>query len=108
MNNTKNILLVAIITAALVLGTSVIPMQSYADRNNDDDHKNTKDFKSSIRQGMNQTKRAQASTQARTTMLTGGRRRQPGKPGTADNGKGQRGYGVSTTKAKTSSSSSRP
>ena len=32
MDNTKSILLVAIITATLVLGTSVIPMQSYADR----------------------------------------------------------------------------
>ena len=30
MNNTKSILLVAIITATLVMGTSVIPMQSYA------------------------------------------------------------------------------
>ena len=49
MNNTKNILLVAIITATLVMGTSVIPMQSYADRDNDDDHKKTKDFKSSIK-----------------------------------------------------------
>ena len=46
MNNTKNILLVALITATLVLGTSVIPMQSYADRDDDDNHKNTKDFKS--------------------------------------------------------------
>jgi hypothetical protein len=47
MNNTKNILLIAIITATLILGTSVIPMQSYADRDNND-HKKTKDFKSSI------------------------------------------------------------
>ena len=37
----------AIIAATLVMGTSVIPMQSYADRDNDD-HKKTKDFKSSI------------------------------------------------------------
>jgi hypothetical protein len=45
MNNIKNILLVAIIAATLVLGTSVIPMQSYADRDNDDDHhKKGKDF----------------------------------------------------------------
>jgi hypothetical protein len=48
MNNTKNILLIAIITATLVMGTSVIPMQSYADRDNNDDHKKGKDFKSSI------------------------------------------------------------
>ena len=37
MNNTKSILLVAIITATLVMGTSVIPMQSYADRGDDDE-----------------------------------------------------------------------
>ena len=39
--------MIAIIAITLVLGTSVIPMQSYADRDNDD-HKKTKDFKSSI------------------------------------------------------------
>ena len=44
MNNTKSILLVSIITATLILGTSVIPMQSYAGEN-----KNTKDSKSSIK-----------------------------------------------------------
>jgi hypothetical protein len=45
MNNTKNILLIAIITATLILGTSVIPMQSYADKDDDDDDedKKTKD-----------------------------------------------------------------
>ena len=47
MNNTKNILLVAIIAATMVMGTSVIPMQSYADRD-DNGHKKTKDFVSSI------------------------------------------------------------
>ncbi len=44
MNNTKSILLVALITATLVLGTSVIPMQSYAGKDNDDHHKKGKDF----------------------------------------------------------------
>ncbi len=44
MNKSKNILLVALITATLVLGTSVIPMQSYAGEN-----KNTKDSKYSIK-----------------------------------------------------------
>ena len=44
MNNTKNILLIAIITSTLILGTSVIPMQSYAGEN-----KNTKDSKSSVK-----------------------------------------------------------
>jgi hypothetical protein len=46
MNNTKNILLIAIITATLVMGTSAIPMQSYA--GGSDEHKKGKDFKSSV------------------------------------------------------------
>ena len=46
MNNTKSILLVAIITATLVMGTSVIPMQSYADRGDDDEDKKGKDHTS--------------------------------------------------------------
>ena len=58
MNNTNNILLVAIITATLVLGTSFIPMQSYADRDNNDDHKKTKDFKSSIIAGSESDKKS--------------------------------------------------
>ena len=37
MNNTKNILLIAIITATLVLGTSVTPMQSFAEKDYDDE-----------------------------------------------------------------------
>ena len=45
MNNSKSILLVAIITATLVLGTSVIPMQSYADRGDDDNTKKTRTLK---------------------------------------------------------------
>jgi hypothetical protein len=44
MNNAKNILLIAAITSLLVMGTSIIPMQSYAGEN-----KNTKDSKSSIK-----------------------------------------------------------
>ena len=47
MNNTKNILLLAIVTATLVLGTSVIPMQSYAS----EEHKENSDLKSSIKSG---------------------------------------------------------
>ncbi len=46
MNNTKNILLVALITASLILDTRVIPMQSYADKDDDDNPKKDKDFKS--------------------------------------------------------------
>ena len=47
MNNTKNILLIAIVTATLVMGTSVIPTQSYAS----EEHKENSDFKSSIKAG---------------------------------------------------------
>jgi hypothetical protein len=43
MNNTKNILLIAIITATLVMGTGVTPMQSFADKDDDDKDKKTKD-----------------------------------------------------------------
>ena len=39
MNNTKNILLVAAITSLLIMGTSIIPMQSFADK--DDEEKKT-------------------------------------------------------------------
>ena len=47
VNNTKNLLLIAVIATTLVMGTSVIPMQSYADRDNDN-HKKDNDFKSKI------------------------------------------------------------
>src|SRR5215213_3992913 len=63
MNNTKNILLVALITATLVLGTSVIPMQSYADRDNNDDHKKGKDFKSSISANADSSKKSASQHQ---------------------------------------------
>ena len=57
MNNTKNILLIAIITALLVLGTSFTPMQSFADKDDGDDKK-TKDFKSSIISNSRRQRRA--------------------------------------------------
>ena len=41
----KNLLLVAAITSLLIMGTSIIPMQSYADN-----HKKTSDSKSSIKE----------------------------------------------------------
>jgi hypothetical protein len=46
MNNTRNILLVTIFAATVVLGTSVIPMQSYADRGDSDDRKKDNNYKS--------------------------------------------------------------
>ena len=62
MNNTRNLLLIAIITATLVMGTSVLPMQSYADRDNND-HKKTKDFKSSIIAGSESDKKSASQHQ---------------------------------------------
>jgi hypothetical protein len=53
-----NILLVAIITATLLTGTSVIPMQSFADKGNDDDHKKTKDFKSKVSASYDSSKKS--------------------------------------------------
>src|SRR5215207_7034962 len=48
MNNAKkNVLLMAAISVLLVMGTTITPMQSYADRDNDN-HKKTKDFQSKI------------------------------------------------------------
>ena len=41
MYNTRNLLLIAIIAATLVMGTNVIPMQSYADRDDDNKKKMT-------------------------------------------------------------------
>ena len=63
MNSTKNLLLVTIIAATMVMGTSVIPMQSYADRDNNDDHKKTKDFKSSISASYDSSKKSSSQHQ---------------------------------------------
>ena len=51
-----------IIAATLVMGASVIPMQSYADRDNND-HKKTKDFKSSIIAGSESDKKSASQHQ---------------------------------------------
>jgi hypothetical protein len=49
MNNTTNLLTIATITALLLMGTSVMPMQSYASGSDQHQkHKDTKDLKSSI------------------------------------------------------------
>ncbi len=39
MNNTKSILFIATITLLLIMGTTIIPVQSYADRDNDENKK---------------------------------------------------------------------
>ena len=45
MNNTNKMLMIAAITSLLVMGTSLVQMKSFA---GGDEHKKTKDFKSSI------------------------------------------------------------
>ena len=46
MKNANRALFVAVIASLLMIGTSIIPMQSYADRDDDDDNKKDNDFKS--------------------------------------------------------------
>ena len=58
MNNTRNLLLITIVTATLVMGTSVIPMQSYADQ-----HKKNSDFKPSIKASFDSDKRSASQHQ---------------------------------------------
>ena len=45
MNNTNKMLMIAAITSLLVMGTSLVQMKSFA---GGEDHKKTKDFKASI------------------------------------------------------------
>jgi hypothetical protein len=45
MNNTNKMLMIAAITSLLVMGTSLVQMKSFA---GGEEHKQTKDFKSSI------------------------------------------------------------
>jgi hypothetical protein len=45
MNNTNKMLMIAAITSLLVMGTSLVQMKSFA---GEDEHKKTKDYKSSI------------------------------------------------------------
>jgi hypothetical protein len=47
MNNTNKILMMAVITSLLVIGTSLTPMQSFADRDKGD-HEKTSDHKPKI------------------------------------------------------------
>ena len=58
MNKIKNILLITIITATLFLGTTIVPMQSYAGEN-----KNTKDYKSSIKASTESDKKSASQHQ---------------------------------------------
>jgi hypothetical protein len=45
MNNTNKMLMIAAITSLLVMGTSLVQMQSFA---GGEEHKKTKDYKSSV------------------------------------------------------------
>ena len=58
MNNTKNILLIAAITSILIMGTTIIPMQSYAGES-----KNIKDSKSSIKASTDLDKKSSSQHQ---------------------------------------------
>ena len=51
-NAKKNILLIAVITSLLLIGTSVIPMQSYSDDSGLQKHKVVSDLKNDILKGM--------------------------------------------------------
>jgi hypothetical protein len=52
MNNTKNLLLVAAITSLLIIGTSIIPMQSHAGGSDQQKHKIVSDLKHGILKDM--------------------------------------------------------
>ena len=71
MNNTKNILLVAIVAATMVMGTGVTPIQSYADMDNND-HKKTKDFVSSIIASSESDKKSTSQHQDQNNFCYGG------------------------------------
>jgi hypothetical protein len=47
MNSTNKMLMIAVITSLLVIGTSLTPMQSFADRDKGD-HEKTSDHKPKI------------------------------------------------------------
>ena len=70
MNNTKNILLMAVIASTLVMGTSVTPMQSYATGMR---HKKKGDLKSSIKSNAESDKKS-ASQNGPGQLLLQGRR----------------------------------
>ena len=72
------------------MGTSVLPMQSYADRDNNDDHKKTKDFKSSIIAGSESDKKSASQHQDQDNFCVQGRRLPAGKRWSTDSWKGQR------------------
>ena len=44
MKNTKNLFIIALIASSLILGTNIIPMQSYAVKDNSDSHDETEDW----------------------------------------------------------------
>ena len=44
MKNTKNLFIIALIASSLILGTNIIPMQSYAVKDNSDSHDETDDW----------------------------------------------------------------
>ena len=68
MSNTKSLLAIAVITSLLVFGTSIAPMQSYADKGNDEQkkHKGVVDLKQSIQKDIESKKANQHLSQDNT------------------------------------------
>ena len=65
MSNTKSLLAIAVITSLLVLGTSIAPMQSFADKGNDEQkkHKGVVNLKQSIQKDVESKKANQHLSQ---------------------------------------------
>ena len=68
MSNTKSLFAIAVITSLLVFGTSIAPMQSYADKGNDEQkkHKGVVDLKQSIQKDIESKKANQHLSQDNT------------------------------------------
>jgi hypothetical protein len=83
MKNTKNILLMTAITSLLIMGTSIIPMQSYADQ-----YKKTTDFKASIKAGSEVDKKSASQQLDQDNFCYRGENCQQGNEGQQLVGKG--------------------
>ncbi len=80
MNNTNKMLMIAAITSLLVMGTSLVQMKSFA---GGEEHKKTKDFKSSISEKTQVDKKSASQHQDQDNFATEARCR-ASKPGTAN------------------------
>ena len=71
MKNVNKLLMMATITLLLIMGTSIIPMQSYAESGSNDQHKKNDDNKSKTSASSQTTKREEASTWTKTMCVIG-------------------------------------